>query len=345
MYDLFVVGAGPVGCYFTQKIGEFDYRLIEEHREVGVPVQCAGLVGERIFAYAEKSYLNEINGAYIRYGNDTFSLRKKGVAYVLDREQFDKNVGRDLTISFKERFIAARRKNDAIEIKTTKGVYYAKYLVGCDGPCSQVRQYVSARSPTYLRSLQYTMAYEHDDDMISFFLKPFSWIIPETKGVCRVGVISTDPARDMPSLDGKVIRKTGGLIPIGRIQPYKDKIFLIGDAAAQVKPLTGGGLYYGMRAADIAGDLFLRGNIEKYGTEWKRSFGREISLGLLGRRMYEGMSDKDVATFYNFIKKNKGKIEESCKFDSHSSFLKIILKSPKIWSFFLKNILKEFILP
>ena len=72
MYDLFIVGAGPIGCYFTQKIKEFNYKLIEEHAEVGKPVQCAGLVGENIFKYVVKEYINKINGAYIHHMKNVF---------------------------------------------------------------------------------------------------------------------------------------------------------------------------------------------------------------------------------------------------------------------------------
>lgn len=340
MYDVFVVGAGPAGCQFTQKIKGCNYKLIEEHGEVGRPVQCAGLVGENIFGYVEKEYMHKVNGAYIHYNNDSFSLRRDGVAYVIDREQFDKNLGKDLEISFNERFLAAERKNDAVEIRTNKGVYHSRYLVGSDGAVSKVRKYVTQKKPRYLKSVQHTIECTHDKNMISFFLKPFSWIIPQGRRECRVGVISEHPADDLPLLKGKVIKKTGGLIPIGSIQTYRNNIFLIGDAAAQVKPLTGGGLYYGIKAADIAGDLFLEGQIDKYDAEWKREFGKQIRFGLLGRGIYEHISGKDMVRFYNFVKENRSKIERSCEFDRHTSMLKIILSSPKIWPLFMKYLFK-----
>ena len=335
MYDLFIVGAGPVGCYFARNIEGCSYNLIEEHREVGVPVQCAGLVGEKIFRYVKKKYFNKINGAHIRYKGDSFPLRKKGVAYVIDREEFDKNLSRGVDISFEERFLAARRKDDAVKIKTTKGIYHAKYLVGCDGPRSRVRRYVTSQEPRYLTSLQRTIRYRHDPDMISFFLRPFSWIIPENEEICRVGTISDHPSRVMPSYGGDVLQKTGGLIPVGLLRTYRDKVLVIGDAAAQVKPLTGGGLYYGMRAAEIAGNLFSEERIEEYDAAWRGVFGNQIRFGLLGRTIYENISEKNMTRFYEFIKENREKIEASCEFDRHSSLLKIILSSPKAWPLFL----------
>ena len=340
MYDLFIVGAGPIGCYFTQKIKEFNYKLIEEHTEVGKPMLCAGLVGENIFKYVEKGYINKINGAYIHHNGEYFSLRKKNVAYVLDREKFDKNLSKKLNISFKEKFLAAKIKKDKIEIKTNKGVYYSKYLVGCDGVRSKVRSYVPEKEPTYLKSIMYTVEHEHEEDMISFFLKPFSWIIPEDSKTCRVGVISENPHNDLRLPKGKVIAKTGGSIPLGHINTYKNNVFLIGDAASQTKPLTGGGLYYGIKAADIARNLFLRDKIEKYDSEWKKSFGKQILFGLLGKKIYDNVINEDMTKFYNFVKENKRKIEKSCDFDRHSSLLKMILSSPWIWPVFLKYLVR-----
>ncbi len=341
MYDVFIVGAGPVGCYFVRKIKEMNYKLVEEHGEVGKPVQCAGLVGEKIFNYVEKDYLNVINGAYIHYHDDVFSLRKHRVAYVLDRAQFDKQLSEGLDISFKERFLSARRKGDTIEIKTTKGVYYAKYLVGCDGASSRVRPYVSQERPRYLKSFQYTIDHDHDEHMVSFFLSPFSWVIPETEGRCRVGVLSDYPARDLPPFDGRARKKTGGLIPVGYMHTYHENVFLLGDAACQTKPLTGGGLYYGIQAADIAGNLFLEGKIARYDNAWKQEFGRQIQFGILGRMIYEDITERDMNTFYTFLQKKKEMIESSCEFDRHSTLLKVLFSSPEIWFLFMKYLAKE----
>jgi len=338
MYDLFIVGAGPVGCYFTQKISEFKYKLIEEHSEIGKPVQCAGLVGEKIFRYVKKEYLNKIDGAYIHYRKDYFPLRRKNVAYVLDREKFDKDLATDLEISFKERFIDARIKKDRIEIRTNRGLYYSKYLVGCDGACSMVRKYVTEKKIKYLKSIQYTVEFKHEENMVSFFLKPFSWIIPENRKICRIGVISDNPLRDLHVPEGRIISRTGGLIPVGLLKTFRDNIFLIGDAASQTKPLTGGGLYYGIKAADIAGDLFLEDKIYKYDSEWKKLFGNQIKIGMMARKIYEKMNETDMEKFYNFIKKNRKKIEESCDFDKHSSLFKILLSSPETWPLILKYI-------
>ena len=51
MYDVVVVGAGPIGSRTAEIIAKNGYKVIilEEHPEIGKPVQCAGLVSHRIF--------------------------------------------------------------------------------------------------------------------------------------------------------------------------------------------------------------------------------------------------------------------------------------------------------
>ena len=46
-----------------------------------------------------------------------------------------------------------------------------------------------------------------------------------------------------------------GAIPLRPLpKTYADRILVVGEAAGQVKPTTGGGIYYGLMCADIAAD-------------------------------------------------------------------------------------------
>jgi electron-transferring-flavoprotein dehydrogenase len=66
-------------------------------------------------------------------------------------------------------------------------------------------------------------------------------------------------------------------------------VFLIGDAAAQTKPFTGGGILYGMTAADHAIreiDPDHPRTLADYERAWRSALSREIQLGHLVRRAY-----------------------------------------------------------
>lgn len=57
----------------------------------------------------------------------------------------------------------------------------------------------------------------------------------------------------MISQEGKIRQKA---IPLGTLpRTYGDRILVIGDAAGQVKPTTGGGIYFGHLGAKIAIDV------------------------------------------------------------------------------------------
>ena len=50
MYDVVIVGAGPAGCRAAELIANKGYKvlILEQQKQVGKPVQCAGLVSWRL---------------------------------------------------------------------------------------------------------------------------------------------------------------------------------------------------------------------------------------------------------------------------------------------------------
>ena len=48
---IIIVGAGPVGCYTAQLLKREGLGpvLVEEHKEIGKPVHCAGVIGRKVF--------------------------------------------------------------------------------------------------------------------------------------------------------------------------------------------------------------------------------------------------------------------------------------------------------
>ena len=68
-----------------------------------------------------------------------------------------------------------------------------------------------------------------------------------------------------------------------------DRVFLVGDAAAQTKPFTGGGILYGMRCSDIASeciDVDDPSSLQMYEEEWRSELSDEIMLGRLIEKFY-----------------------------------------------------------
>ena len=85
---------------------------------------------------------------------------------------------------------------------------------------------------------------------------------------------------------------------------------VVGAAAGQVKPTTGGGIYYGLLCADmgvsslhraLGNDALSAKSLASYERAWKRRLGRELKTGYLARRLYEHLSDRQVDRLFDII--------------------------------------------
>ena len=63
---------------------------------------------------------------------------------------------------------------------------------------------------------------------------------------------------------------------------------LLGDAAGFADPVTGEGIYYALRSAELFAEAYLRGDIESYETSWRQDFGAELRRAAQMRRRFYG---------------------------------------------------------
>ena len=363
--EIVIVGAGPAGCYTAQLLKNYGFktRIIEEHREVGKPVRCAGLVGRQVFEntllpLSETSIINQINGALFFYRDDNFQIKREGVAYVIDREKFDKNLSQGLEIECGKKLIEIKKEGSSYILKTTLEDIYADLVIGADGPSSQVRKFINVnknngkdekkdrkreRVKLYV-GVQYRMKLDkeltppsitqvHLREGIPFFI----WIIPEGDNIIRLGVISKNCRKDLEQfiedfrIKGEIIEKLSGIFLVGLTQNFYQNIALVGDAACQVKPLTGGGIYYGLKSAELLAECIRDNRLDEYDRRLKRKFGKEIKFGLKARKFYEEINEKELKNIFMLFKKNAGFIEKVANFENHSVIFKEALKNPKIF--------------
>ncbi|MBU0671953.1 MAG: NAD(P)/FAD-dependent oxidoreductase, partial [Candidatus Margulisbacteria bacterium] len=345
-----IVGAGPVGCYLAQLLKQLGFSplLLEEHAEVGKPVQCAGIVGRGIFEemrlpVSHKSILNTIDGSNVSFNDATFVLNRPKVAYIIDREVFDKELSRGLNIEFNTHLQEVHQINDGYVLKTNNGEYYADLVIGADGPNSKVRKSLGFTSDMKLyRGYQYrvkmTPQQQHLVDV--HYVKPFSmftWVIPEGNGTVRIGTISPNPYQelnnfmDKKGLKGEIVEKNAGAIPIGTCQLVKGQAALVGDAACQIKPITSGGIYYGMKSAELLADAIKETNLTLYETKWAEEFEQEIKVCLLTRNVLENMGDDVLDRVFSYVKENANLIERIGDFENHSSILWSLVFNPRTY--------------
>ena len=204
------------------------------------------------------------------------------------------------------------KKNDKIK-KLNAGI-----LVGADGPYSAVakaagidsspKNYIGMQAKVKLA--MDTTAFEtyFGNDFPNFF----GWCVPESDDTARLGIGCFENAQQhfykfLKSRTGKkdVLCWESGLIPLYNPKKIiqKDNVYLIGDAAAQVKATTGGGIIPSLKAAQTLCDCIT--NKKDYNKEFKKQSGKELLLHLRIRNMLNKFSDKDYNKLLNLMSQEK----------------------------------------
>ncbi len=96
MYDVVVVGGGPVGSYVAYRLADMGHAVLvlERKPRIGEPVCCTGIIGRECvssFAIESKVILQQVNSArlFSPSANLLRVWREETQAYILDRAAFD----------------------------------------------------------------------------------------------------------------------------------------------------------------------------------------------------------------------------------------------------------------
>lgn len=337
--DVAVVGAGPAGSRTARDLARRGFRvlLLEEHRTVGVPSHCSGLISLRTLRESEigdGAILHRVTGAFVhtQSGSEVALGGGETRAVAIDRVAWDRTLAEQAQTAGAElvraRVLNVARENSHVRLQTqTDGrdsAITARLVVGADGTHSRVRRTLGMGAP---REYAYNLGIEgrlktRRDDFVHVFvgreMAPgwFGWIIPTGDGMVRAGIGSNNGVKPIdcyrrltqafPELFEGIepCRMYGGTIPLEFApRSYGDNVLLAGDAAGQVKPFSGGGIYTslvaGRHAAETAAkaleadDVSAR-RLAAYEKGWKREIGRELVRSLRIRRFGLSLSEDEV---------------------------------------------------
>lgn len=362
-----IIGAGPTGCYTALKLAKkgIPVKVVEEHEKVGVPFQCTGLVSknlEKVLKFPEKHIINKINSAKLFFPNCE-PVEFKGSAFVLDRINFDNYIYEEATLNGVEFFLKEKyeyfERNFSLKVKTNKRTIDSKMLIGADGPFSQVANQIGIAN-RYVTGLQVRAIGEFEEDKVELHFGPqypgfFAWVVPESNKIARIGVATKDNVADVlkeflkNKTITKAIDKQGGAIPIDLHNSFVDRsVALVGDAAAQNKATTGGGITTGLQSADILvnavdkcynEDNFSKGFLEKeYVLPWKKGVGKELRKAYMIRKIINSFTEEDFSEFYKIAndKKLKEKLEKKADMEMYSKFVNELVFHPKVFTFLMR---------
>lgn len=347
--DVVVVGAGPAGSTAAYHLARQGHRVLlaEEHERVGHPVQCAGLVSQRVLDLAQTRamVLHEVRGATVWSPSlRPLTFKAPGTkAFVISRSHLDfllaeraGHAGARVETGWKFRGLARpvpSAPDGAVEAEfsTEDGESIrvsSRLVIGADGVTSSVARAFRLRRPVeFLPAYEAEMPFpDGDPDQVEIYLGQsispglFGWWIPDGNGRARVGVAVSArrnrTARDYyGALCDQMAKRYGHAvappieiivagIPIGQVpRTSGDHVMLVGDAAGQVKPLSGGGIFTGMRCAEMAAAVANRAlrskdvsanTLSSYDRAWRAELGPEMDRAMTLRRIFLRMSDEKI---------------------------------------------------
>ena len=326
-----IVGAGPAGNYLAYLLAKQGKKVtvLEEHSTVGLPVQCTGIVTnsiEKFFKLRKESIAKKLDKVFVFSKNNKIEVDVDEI--VLWRDKFDQFLA-DIAesagakILLNHRFVGFNGKH-LIKVKDKKNSQIKEIktdiLVGADGYNSAVAKSAALNSGfKYYVGMQAKVKLKMDSASFetyfgSDFPNFFGWCVPEYDNVVRLGLAGFENVQEhfykfLKNRTGKkeILCWESGIIPLynPNIVIQKDNIFLIGDAATQVKATTGGGIIPSLKAAQTLCDCITSN--KNYNREFKRRSGRDLLLHLKIRNMLNKFSDKDYDMLLNLMSQEKVK--------------------------------------
>jgi len=392
-YDVAIVGGGPIGGQVAKQIAEAEYKVavFEEHKQIGEPLKCAGLITTRplnLTNIPEKLVVqNKIKGANIHSpsGHILTIGGDKVHAVVIDRPNFDKeiikrSVDEGVEVFLENKVISAKKQDNYVELKTNQNnKIRCNLLIGADGPFSKTREWFNLPKPAeFLKGIGAEITGTNlNPAFVEIFVGKniapgfFAWIIPTNKQgtEARIGLCTNQDALHPPNYyflnllknkntipylkNTKIVRKTGGVVPLGLIRKTTESnVMIVGDAAAQVKPTSGGGIYTGLLCANYCAKTaiealqkknFTNKSLKKYSKLCNEEIGKELKLGMKFRKIFKSLTDEQLDRY--IIKFQDIKIIENISkygdIDYPSKLVKPLLKNMPSLIKFLPNIIRN----
>lgn len=284
-FDVLVVGAGPAGSSAARAAAEAgaNVLMIDKRRSIGEPAQCAGYVPRLLAGTVDalgNAVVQEIETLTTFMPNGEV-LESRAPGYIVDRVKFDQglaaqasSVGVRILMSTR----ALSKQHDRVRVRGLHGELEVRcsVVVGADGPTSAVGSWMGRRNRKLMVGLQDTVRMRGSScGAEAWFGREYrcgyAWLFPRGE-LAHVGVAIRSSARGtargmarealecfktrLGKRIGEVVDRTAGLVPVGGPVKSADdarRIILVGDAAGQTHPITGGGILQAVICGAAAG--------------------------------------------------------------------------------------------
>jgi geranylgeranyl reductase family protein len=372
LQDVIVVGAGPAGNNAALSLASHGFGVtVIDSREIIGDKLCTGLVGEECFRrYPIDPSLvyREINAAsVIAPSNEVVRFETpQPVARVVDRVAYvssfadrAREAGAEYLLG--RRVVRVEQHKDRVSVVTDSGTTEARSLVLAAGFGSQLNRQLGLGEPSdYVVGVQALVQTEGIDEVEVYLGRDvapgfFAWLVPTQPGYALAGLLVRKNAPERfasfisaRQAEGKITEQMDKPvcwgIPLRPLRKtYTDRVVVVGDAAGQVKPTTGGGIFYSLLASEVASgalqlalseDKLSASRLGGYQKEWKNLLSNELEVGYSARRVFEFLSDSHISSLICQAGKN-GFVSElaaspDVSFDWHSSMIGKIMGHPTL---------------
>lgn len=319
--DAIIIGAGPAGLMAAREFtkNNIKYLIIESKGRIGHPLRCGEITREEtfleLFNHTNYSFItNKISNVCFQVNNTQKIMEKNFL--MLDKPKFLEWLSTPIKDNLHLNTICENisKKNNFVEVITNKDIFQAKLVILANGTNYKIqREFGLLKREVELipcvgglfknETLNQNTAYFfYDEDM---FIA--SWVFPKGNNIVNAGagIILKNrrikrqnlkdafkelmknfsiPLEGEPSFGGSYVANG----PINKT--YCDHMLFCGDSAGQVFAGIGEGIYFSLKAGQIAANTaiesikYINFNskfLERYEIMWKESFGRQMDAGAI----------------------------------------------------------------
>jgi digeranylgeranylglycerophospholipid reductase len=381
MDDIIVIGAGLVGSYIAGKLANHGYNVVvvDKISHSGENVCCTGIISNECYQRLDikLNIKNKATASARIIGPDDkhfYINRDQIFAHIVDRPLINISLADKARFSGVRYYFSTQVAN--IEIKEDcasfnyykEGKHYtleAKMVIIASGFGTKLTQRLNLGKINNFLVAAQVEAHTTKNIGLEIYLdhtiapSGFAWLVPTWDNKSLVGLLCKTQPKFFLNKFISQLERSGkitsvnlpmgyGLIPLNPLpRTCLDRLIVVGEAAGQVKPTTGGGIYYGILCADIAIDVinqsfknndFTKKRLSQYEKRWRHELYWELLFDYYLQSIFAKLNNKQLTFLMNMITKLKlpEKISNSnnLNFDWHS---KIFYQLLKYYIPFIKN--------
>jgi len=346
--DIIVIGAGPSGSLIAQRLSHLGYRVLvlEKNARADEDICCTGIISQeclRTFTLDDGLILRQASSAkFLSPSGECLRLyREAPVAAIVDRPSLNTSLATQAQQSGADYLFGAEVSDiipepDSVKVRINgqrqEKTLRARAAVIASGSGSGLPERLGlGEIKQFLLGAQAEVGINGVDEVEVYFdqdLAPggFAWLVPTSDGKGLAGLLARHKSdahlKDWLgslSRQGKITSSKAtlryGIIPLKPLpKTYADRVLVVGAAAGQVKPTTGGGIYYGLLCAELAAEILhqalLAGDfsataLSAYQKEWQSKLNGSLTAGYSAQSLLAKLSNNHIDRLFHIASKNK----------------------------------------